>query len=191
MSVRRSTLLVPAVPTETSTLPSSPWLQPVAPKADGKVHIPGRAYHTAVVFGTQLWFFGGSTALGETSDLLVLDLHPNRPATWFEPSADVKDAAAEWPGARQGHVAVRVGQQLMLVTGGCFNGRECGDMWMLDISSGRWTEMLPCAGQQFPSRFGMTAAIVKHETDYYCVVQGGRNDTETFSDMNLMSLSSK
>merc|ERR1711865_912147 len=83
MSVRRSTLLVPAVPTETSTLPSSPWLQPVAPKADGKVHIPGRAYHTAAVFGTQIWFFGGSTALGETSDLLVLDLHPNSPATWF------------------------------------------------------------------------------------------------------------
>uniref|UniRef100_A0A7S0ILC1 ACB domain-containing protein n=1 Tax=Micromonas pusilla TaxID=38833 RepID=A0A7S0ILC1_MICPS len=77
------------------------------------------------------------------------------------------------PVARSEHAACAWSDDRVLVFGGVdASGRCLGDLWLLDVSTGTWTDLTPTAKGPKPGpRAGHAGAVVADR--YWCVVGGG------------------
>jgi len=100
------------------------WHKPVIPQPHP---LPRRA-HTAVLYGTKMYIFGGGNGHRALNDVWCLDLSvPSDKLKWEQIHIH-----GTKPSARGYHTANLVGQ-VMVVLGGS-DGRECfSDVWLLDL----------------------------------------------------------
>ena len=131
------------------------------------------AFHSAVVYGSNMYVFGGIDAGGVKNDLLQYDFLAN---TWT-----TLTPGGFLPIARQKHSAVINGDKMYVFGGVNSGGNALRDVWVYDITANTWT-------QRFDApiyRYGHGAAIYTDEMYVFCGLDGANNPTNTIWKYNF------
>ena len=95
----------------------------------GGIAPAAREGHSASLYGTRIYYFGGYTDAGYSNELVVLDTDV---MAWEHPSV-----GGLKPTAREGHVVIAQ-RGRMMVQGGFTNGGCLADAWVFDRVTNTW-----------------------------------------------------
>ena len=145
---------------------------------------PPRYSHTAVVWGSKMWVFGGERSSYAFNDLWSFDFEESE---W----AHVVPKGEELPAPRYDHSAAVVvngeGMPCMMVYGGRNGHQFLSDMWQFCFATGTWTKVAESAAPG--GRFGHSAAAVPGSSEMF--IFGGYTDTGFSMDFYRCSADGK
>ena len=112
---------------------------------------PGRACHSAVIRGEQIYVFGGKNIEGELSDLYIFNLKLG----WVKPH--LSSTSGPGPTARSSHCACMVGPE-MFIFGGKDDYQSSRELFSFNTERMEWTQLTPHG--PMPRCFGQTACVL-------------------------------
>eukprot|EP00667_Euglena_gracilis_P025695 EG_transcript_30339 len=133
---------------------SKPEWKQLCAKSECGDGIYKRAGHTAVVYGEQMFVFGGrSKADGSMNDLWVFNFGQKSSLQWEMVCSSLQyllwGQCNSPPGVRYGHSAVMFGSKMVVFGGRVGNHEtEANDVWFIDVAASKpqWDQV--CSGQK-------------------------------------------
>lgn len=156
------------------------WSQPTLPPVESEEEeepMPRRA-HTAVLYKSKIWIFGGGNGVTALNDLWCLDVSSISVGRLRWEKIETK--GKHQPTPRGYHTANVIGN-MMVVVGGS-DGKECfSDIWCFNMDTLHW-DKIPLMNA--PKRLSHSATQVGS----YLFIMGGHDGTEYTSELLFFNL---
>lgn len=120
--------------------------------------LPAKTEHSAVLWGSKMWMFGGFNGTAFTNDVSTFDMETGETTTVIT-SGDI-------PSPRSAHVALAFGGK-MWVFGGWNGTEQNNDLFAFDFETLMWERVKPADGVVPPPRCSHAAALAPAKNSFF------------------------